>query len=227
MKEYLHVFESSLLFRGIDRADLPRLLSCLNARKTRYGRQAFILREGQKVTELGFLLSGEAQIARDDYLGNRTIIAGLAPGDVFAEAYAFRRELPVPVYVVSQTECEVLWLDCENLTGICAQTCGFHTRLVENLLFIMASKNIQLNRKIEHLSRRTTREKLLSYLSEQAFLQGNSEFDIPFNRQQLADYLCVDRSAMSAELSKMQSEGILRFRRSHFCLLAEPEAESR
>ncbi|MGI6150341.1 MAG: Crp/Fnr family transcriptional regulator [Christensenellales bacterium] len=216
MEGFLPVLCNSLLFRGMDPKDLPFMLDCLNARRTRHARQGLILCEGERVSELGVVLSGQAQITKDDYMGNRTIIADLLPGDMFAEAYAFRRELPIPINVVSLTESEILWLDCGRITGICPQVCDFHTRLVENLLFIMASKNILLNRKIDHLSKRTTREKLLSYLSDQAFLQGSKEFDIPFNRQELADYLCVDRSAMSSELSRMQAEGLIRYQRNHF-----------
>lgn len=222
MKEYLPVFSDSSLFRGISPEDLPRMLDCLSARRTRHNKQDLIIREGQKVSALGFVLSGQAQITKDDYMGNRTIFADILPGDVFAEAYAFRKESPVPINVISITEGEILWLDCGRITGICAQACTFHAKLVENLLFIMASKNILLSRKIEHISRRTTREKLLSYLSDQAFLQGSRAFDIPFSRQELADYLCVDRSAMSSELSKMQSEGIIRYRLNHFAFPDTP-----
>lgn len=223
MEDFLHIFHNSLLFQGISPSELSHLLSCLGARRTRHGKLDRILSEGERVKELGFVLSGQAQISKDDYLGNRTIIADVLPGDVFAEAYAFQRGLPVPINVVSVTESEVLWLDCGNLTGVCGEACGFHTRLVENLLSIMAFKNILLNRKIEHLSKRTTREKLLSYLSDQAFLQGSGEFTIPFNRQELADYLCVDRSAMSSELSKMQAEGIITYRRSRFSFPIAPK----
>ncbi len=222
MKGYLPVFSDSLLFRGISQDDLPRMLNCLNARRTRHSRQDLILREGEKISELGFVLFGQAQVTKDDYMGNRTIFADILPGDVFAEAYAFRKELPVPINVISITESEILWLDCGRITGICSKVCNFHTKLVENLLFIMASKNILLNRKIEHISKRTTREKLLAYLSDQAFLQGSRAFSIPFNRQELADYLCVDRSAMSSELSKLQSEGIIRYKLNHFAFLNMP-----
>ena len=218
MEVDLKFLKQTPLFRGIREEDLPKLLDCLNAKKSAYGKQDIILLAGQPVSSVGIVLSGQIQIVREDFLGNRDIVTELEPGDLFAESYSFVSADSLPVTVLSVTESEVLWTECGRIVSPCSSACGFHAKLIENMLSILASKNILLNRKIEHLSKRTTREKLLSYLSDQAARSGGREFDIPFNRQELADYLCVDRSAMSSELSRLQKEGILRFRLNHFSL---------
>ena len=216
MIKFMPVLKESSLFKEISDDDMPNMLECLDAHINNYALHDIIIQEGQFISDLGIIVQGQAQITKYDYLGNRTIIADILPGDIFAEAYAFQKGLPVPVNVTSITASEVLWLNCARITAVCPNVCSFHSKLIKNLCLIMASKNILLNRKIEHISRRTTREKLLSYLSDQTFLQGNSEFDIPFNRQELADYLCVDRSAMSSELRRMQDEGLIKYRLNHF-----------
>lgn len=224
MEKYVQSLTGVPLFRGIPPDELSELLNCLQAKESAYPKQAVILLEGQPVTRLGIVLSGTVQIVQEDFLGNRNIVAEFTKGSLFAESYACVPTDSLPVTVLSVTESEVLWLDYRRVVSTCSSACRFHTRLIENMLTILARKNILLNRKIEHLSKRTTREKILSYLAEQSARQGKAEFDIPFNRQELADYLCVDRSAMSNELSRLQKEGILRFQRNHFAL-ARPQAQ--
>lgn len=218
MKLDLKFLNRTPLFRGIREEDLPGLLNCLHAKVSSYRKQDIILLAGQPVSSVGVVLSGQVQVVREDFMGNRDIVAGLEPGDLFAESYSFVSADSLPVTVVSAADSEVLWVQGGRLASPCSAACRFHSKLIENMLSILASKNIMLNRKIEHLSRRTTREKLLSYLSEQAVRSGGREFDVPFTRQELADYLCVDRSAMSNELSKLRGEGVLQFRRNHFLL---------
>lgn len=208
------------LFHGIGRNELPSMLNCLNARETGYQRQDIVLLEGQPVSSVGIVLSGTVQIVKEDYAGNRSLLAEIEPGHLFAEAFSCAQTEELPVTVISVTDSTVLWIDYRRIVTTCPSACRFHTKLIENMLAILASKNILLNRKIEYLSKRTTREKLLSYLSDQAARTG-PEFDIPFSRQELADFLCVDRSAMSSELSKLQREGALRFHRNHFILHAQ------
>lgn len=218
MKLNLKFLNRTPLFVGIREEDLPKLLDCLRAKVSSYRKQDVILLAGQPVSSVGVVLSGQVQVVREDFMGNRDIVAGLGPGDLFAESYSFVSADSLPVTVLSATDSEVLWVQCGRIVSPCSSACGFHAKLIENMLSILASKNILLNRKIEHLSKRTTREKLLSYLSDQAARSGGREFDIPFSRQELADYLCVDRSAMSSELSKLQREGVLHFCRNHFLL---------
>lgn len=221
MKEISPLFNKMPLFSGIKPEELSSMLGCLKAKKSGYRKQDIILLEGQPVPAVGIVLSGNIRIVKEDYMGNRNILTELSPGNLFAESYACAQAEKLPVTVLSVTDSEVLWIDYGRIVSTCSSSCRFHNRLIENMLGIIAAKNIALSRKIEHVSKRTTREKVLAYLSDEAAKAGKNEFDIPFSRQEMADYLCVDRSAMSGELGKLQSEGILTFHRNHFRLNAE------
>lgn len=220
MKQYFSLLQSIPLFRGIGGTELGAMLDCLRARQSGYRAGEIILLAGQPADRVGILLDGRAQIIREEFSGSRTLLAGLEPGDLFAEAFACASGdgRTLPVTVLSVTESAVLLIDYRRVITTCPSACPFHARLIENMLAVMADKNVLLNRRLGHLSKRSTREKLLSYFSEQAALGGSDEFTIPFNRQELADYLCVERSAMSATLSKLRDEGILETRRNHFIL---------
>ena len=202
MEKFFDILKSVSLFHGIDPADYPRMLACLNASPRHFLAGEWILLAGAPADRVGILLEGRAQVVREELSGSRTILTGLEPADLFAEAFVCasggNRTLPVSVFSV--TDSAVLLLDYRRIISSGPESCAFHDQLVENMLAVMAGKNLMLNRRIGHLSRRTTREKLLSYLSEQAALCGSTEFDISFDRQELADYLCVERSAMSAIL---------------------------
>jgi CRP-like cAMP-binding protein len=219
MKDYLSNLSKVSLFRGIKPDELTGMLSCLNAQKSNYKKRDIILLEGQSVSSVGIVLSGKVQIIKEDFMGNRNIMAEITAGNLFAEAFSCVKTDKLPVTVVSVTDSEILWVDYRRIISTCSSACEFHTKLIENMLYILASKNIMMNQKIEHIAKRTTREKLLSYLSDQSAQHGSSEFDIPFNRQELADYLCVDRSAMSNELCKLQDEGAFEFHLNHFLLI--------
>jgi CRP-like cAMP-binding protein len=218
MKEYLTFLSQISLFRGIHPDELSGMLDCLNARKSAYKKRDILLLEGQAASSVGIVLSGKVQVVKEDFMGNRNMMAEISPGNLFAESFCCARTDRLPITVVSAAESEILWIDYQRVVSTCSLACKFHSRLIENMLSILASKNILLNQKIEHLARRTTRGKLLSYLSDQAAQHGSREFDIPFNRQELADYLCVDRSAMSSELCKLRDEGVLQFHLNHFLL---------
>ena len=208
---------SSPLFRDIAPADLASLLDCLDARERAYEKGAWLLRRGERTDRLGLVLSGTVHILREDFWGSRSIVGLAGPGEIFAESYALAGE-PLEVSVLAASDARVLFLRVETaLTG-----CG---QLTRNLTALLAEKNLTLTRKMRHMARRTTREKLLSYLSAQALRSGGPEFDIPMDRQQLADYLAVDRSAMSAALGKRRDEGVLEFRKNHFHLLAPREQD--
>ena len=218
MDHYWPVLLSCALFQGISQQELEQLFACLGPSLRSWEKGEYLLRSGDAVTQIGILLAGKAHIIKEDYWGHRFLMAGLSPGDLFGEAFACVHTLPAPVGVVAQEPSQALYLPVDRLLRPCESACGFHNRLVGNLLEVVAYKNLQLTQKLEHLSRRTIREKLLSYLSAQAQEKGESSFQIPFNRQQLADYLSVDRCALSNELSKMRQEGILDFHRSQFVL---------
>ena len=208
---------SSPLFRDIAPADLASLLDCLDARERAYEKGAWLLRRGEWTDRLGLVLAGTVHILREDFWGNRSIVGLAGPGEIFAESYALAGE-PLEVSVLAASDARVLFLRVETaLTG-----CG---QLTRNLTALLAEKNLTLTRKMRHMARRTTREKLLSYLSAQALRSGGPEFDIPMDRQQLADYLAVDRSAMSAALGKLRDEGVLEFRKNHFRLLEPGEQD--
>ena len=112
-----------------------------------------------------------------------------------------------------------MFINIERILVTCSNNCPFHNKLIRNLMHDLAQKALMFHRKIDVISRRTTREKLLSYLNYEARRQGSGSFDIPFDRQGLADYLEVDRSGLSLEISKLRKEGILESRKNHFTLL--------
>ena len=208
------------LFRGIDPQELGALLTCVEATRRRYAKGETVLHRGERTVRLGLVLSGGVHVVKEDFWGSRTIVGLAEAGDVFAESYCLAGE-PLEVSVVAAEVTEVLFLNAGRILSSCEHACAFHARLTENLTALLAGKNLALTRKMGHMARRTTREKLLSYLSAAALAAGSSEFDIPLDRQQLADFLAVDRSAMSAALGKLRDEGILTFRKNHFHLLRE------
>jgi CRP/FNR family transcriptional regulator, dissimilatory nitrate respiration regulator len=216
--------KKTALFRGTTEAELPTLIGCIAPSYRDFDKNEIILRQGEDITSVGMVLSGRVQIIEEDFWGNRNIIADAWPGDLFGESYAFLPGELLRVSVVADEPSSVMMIDARHMLEICSSACRFHTRLVQNLLAETAKKNLALTRKLSHMSKRTTREKLLSYLSGQSLAAGSDVFEIPFNRQQLADYLCVDRSAMSNELCKMRDEGLLTFDRSKFHLKGEIEA---
>lgn len=220
-----HLFLSqTLLFRGISPEELRQLLPCLRAERRQYSRGSLIFRTGDPVSAMGLVLSGSVSIEHDDVWGNKSILDHVRPGQVFAETYACLPGTPLMISAAAAEPSEVLFLSAQRLLHPCSNACDFHSKLVQNLLTITSQKNLNLSRRIFHTSSKSIRGRLLSYLSFQAAQQGSREFDIPFNRQQLADYLSVDRSAMSNELSKMQRDGLLRTERNHFLLLGvDPE----
>ena len=209
------------LFTGIAATEIAPLLECLGARRVAVEKNQTIFWEGDAATDMGIVLEGAVQVVRDDYYGNRTIVARLEAAGLFAEAFACAAIDFYPVSVIAETASTVLILNCQRIMTVCSSSCGFHSRLIRNLLAIVASKTIQLNQKLELLSHRSIRERLMHYLLGCAKKADASQFTIPYDRQQLADYLCVERSALSAEISKLQKEGILESRRSWFLLKNE------
>ena len=217
----LTILTGCALFHGLREAQIREMLPCLSARQSRFRRGQFLLRAGDRVAFAGILLSGEAEVLQEDFWGNRNLLAAVGPGDLFAEAFACAHAVS-PVSVLCKTDGSVLYLNVRAVFSPCEKACAQHKALSQNLIRVLAEKNMQLNEKAGFLSQRTTREKLLAYLSAQARRAGSASFRIPFDRQQLADFLSVNRSAMSAELSRMQREGLLCADRSSFTL-RQPE----
>lgn len=207
------------LFRGIMPQEIETLLGCLNPCNKTFRRGSVIYHAGDIISTIGIVLSGSVSIENDDVWGNKSILDRIGPGQVFAETYACSPGVPLMITAVAMETSEILLLDIGHVLQVCANACGFHNKLIQNLLFIASQKNLHLSRRIFHTSSKSIRGRLLSYLSFQASQQKTLSFEIPFNRQQLADYLSVDRSAMSNELSKMQKDGLIEVHRNHFTLI--------
>ena len=219
MKKYIPVLKRTKLFSGVGEEDIASLLSCLGARKKEYKKGEYILREGEHISDIFILVDGKIHIQKDDYWGNRSILSVISVGEMFGEGYAAPESGALLNDVVAVEDSSVIFFDVKRILTTCSSACRFHNMIVQNMFFAISDKNRKLVQKLGHMSGRTTRAKLISYLSEEAKRQGSSAFTVPFNRQQLADYLCVDRSAMSNELCKMRDEGMIKFEKSRFELL--------
>ena len=219
MKEFFEILKRCPLFEGIPLEDLDAMLSCIGGHTVEVGKGQSIFQEGDPATHVGMVLSGAVRLVRADYYGNRSIVAHIGPAELFGETYACAAVTALPVSVVADTDSKVLLMDCRRITTSCTNACIFHNRMIFNLLRMVATKNLVFDQKIQVTSQRTTREKLMAFLLNQAKLQGSSSFTIPYDRQGLADYLEVDRSGLSAEISKLRKEGILESSRSQFTLL--------
>lgn len=206
------------MFEGIGQSDLNALMECLNGRTINIPKGNPVFLEGEPARFVGVVLSGTVQVVREDYYGNRSVMAVLQPGELFAEVFSCAGLETVPVSVFALTDSEVLLLDCRRVVTSCSNSCHFHSLLMKNLLQEMARKNLALSQKIRYMSRKTTKEKLMAYLLDQAKQQGSTEFVIPHSRQSLADYLGVERSAMSAEIGKLKKSGQIDTHGSWFCL---------
>ena len=220
MKKYISILKKSRLFAGVGEVDIEAMLDCLSAKLRGYKKGEYVLREGEHIDNVMILASGSLNIQKDDFWGNRSIVNHISAGEMFGEAYIAPESGPILNDVIALEDSVVMFFDFRKILTVCSSACKFHTTVIQNLFFSISEKNRQLVQKLGHMSRRTTREKLISYLSEQAKRSGSSTFSIPFNRQQLADFLCVDRSAMSNELCKMRDEGLLTFERSRFTLIS-------
>ena len=218
MKEFLPVIRSSSLFSGISVAELTAMLSCLETREERFPKDTFLLRAGDTAESIGLVLSGSVLVVQEDIWGNRNILSKAGPGQTFAAAYACAPGSLLNVSVLAETPVTAMFLNVKRVLNVCPSACEHHSRIIRNLLGELAEKNLRFGEKLTHMGQRTTRAKLMSYFSAEAQRLGTYEFDIPFSRQQLADYLAVERSGLSLELGKMRSEGLLDFHKSHFVL---------
>ena len=219
MNEYTDILSQARLFRSMEPEEIGAVLGCLSARKENYQKGERIFNAGDITDSLGLILTGSVNLVKEDYWGNRNIIAKLGALETFGEVYACMNRQPLNVTVQAASDTCLFFFNVHRILVTCSSACHFHTRLIQNLLEEIASKAFLLTQKIDHTSKRSTREKLLSYLSEQALQQGSASFNIPFNRQELADYLFVERSAMSAELSRMRQDGLIEYHKNHFTML--------
>lgn len=219
MKEYISILKRTQLFAGVVEEEISAMLSCLGARLETFKKGEYVLRQGEHLSDIVVLVVGNLHIKNDDYWGNRSILGQIAVGDMFGEAYVAPESGALLNDVVAIEDSSVIFFDVKRILTTCSSACRFHAMVVQNMFFAISEKNRKLVQKLGHMSKRSTREKLNSYLSEEAKKQTSSTFTIPFNRQQLADFLSVDRSAMSNELCKMRDEGLIEFEKNNFKLL--------
>lgn len=219
MNKYIPILKNTTMFKGINEKEISSMLSCLSAQTKHYHKNEYILRSGEQIHTVGMVLEGLAMIANEDIWGNRNIISEITTGMLYAESYACLSALPAEISVLASEDTTVMLFDISKILTVCSSACGFHTQLVKNLLGTIANKNMILTRKMGYLSKKTIRGKLLSYLSSESLKAGQISFTIPFDRQELADYLFIDRSALSNEISKLQKDGILTCKKNNFTLL--------
>lgn len=218
MKKYLELLSEIPIFKNVNRNNIQNILNTINFAVKQYSRGEFIFHTGEKTKKFGIILEGQGEIIKEDFRGNNTLLAILLKGDLFAEAFACA-QMPLTVSVKASTKIIILWIDYRILTDASVLYKEEYSIITSNLNRILAMKNVFLTDRIDHLSRRTLREKVLSYLSEQSVKTGSRTFKIPFNRQGLADYLAADRSALSYVLCKLRDENIIKFHKNEFTLL--------
>lgn len=216
MKE---IILKSKIFKNIEENEVDLLLKCINNYRKTFKKGEIILREGEKTEYMGIVITGSVVVERADLWGNNTVLGVISPGGIFAETYAILNDEPLMINVYANEKSEILFLRTNEIFKTCEKSCNFHDQLILNLIRIASFKNLNLSRKIIHTGPKTIRGKLLSFFSEWVKKENSLSFSIPYNRQQLADYLSVDRSAMSNELSKMQKEGILEFKKNKFKII--------
>ena len=218
MQEYLGALQRAALFQGMEEEELLALLDCMGGALRRYPRGTAVLQAGDPATHLGVVLSGKVQGSRIRAAGQRMLMRELGPGRGLAVAYACAWADSLPASAPASADTAVLLLDCRRLSTPCASACKAHGKLIHNLLWVLAEKNLFLSGKLDHLSGRTIRERLLSYLEAEAGRTGRTTVVVPFDRQALADYLCVDRSALSRTIGQLQREGTLEVQGRRFRL---------
>lgn len=219
MKKYFEILKKCPLFNQIEDENLIAILACFGAKVKTYEKKETIIAEGTSAKYVGILLSGSAQIMRIDYFGNRSIVSDVKPSELFGESFACADVKTIPVNIIANEHSEVMFIDRIRITQPCSNACDFHRQMIFNLMKSLATKNLMFHQRIEITSKRSTREKLMTYLLLQAKKNNSNSFEIPYDRQELADYLEVDRSGLSAEISKMRKEGIIGCRKNSFEIL--------
>lgn len=213
----MSLISKTALFRGCSEEDIRNMSEHLDFRTDRYRKGDVIFGAGSIVTDIGLVLSGSVRIEHTDLWGNKSILGITHAGSVFAESYACIPDEPMMVDAVANENSDILFISVPKLFIPCS-VCGSQNRLIQNLVMITAGKNLQLSRRSLHTSPKTIRGRLFSYFSQQVSAQGSNKIVIPFDRQQLADYLNLDRSALSKELGKMRDDGLIEFHKNTFII---------
>jgi len=218
MQNFSEILKKCPLFYGTE-DNIEALMGCLNPKHAKYSRKETVFSEGTQLTQIGIVLSGSVQLERVDFNGNRSILTIVESGELFGESFACSEKFTLNADIVASSDCEILFIDCKKIICTCCNSCAFHNQMIHNLLKIVATKNIILNQKSEITSKRSTREKLLTYLNQQSKKTKSKAFTIPYDRQALADFLEVDRSGLSTEIGKLIKEGVLKSTKNKFELL--------
>jgi CRP-like cAMP-binding protein len=206
------------LFHNISADDLSAMLYCLGVKNQLYEKRDIVMLAEDNVDHVGIVLEGAVLISKEDFAGNRAIIEHIGQYEMFGEAFACAGIQKSPVTVVAAEKSEIMWIQFRRIINTCSTSCMFHAKLIENMMKLLAVKNLQMNQKLEITSKRNLRDKLITYLLMRAEEAKSFDFTIPLSRSELADYLYVDRSALSRELGKMRDEGLIKFYKNHFSI---------
>ena len=218
MEKYLQLIKKSPLFQGITETELEKMLKCFGAQIKNYKKDDLIIRQGDVISKVYLIIKGEVNIEKESYWGRRIIIQKLYPNNNIGLALVASKNSESSINAVCIQNAVILTLAFSNCTSMCNNACSHHRALIQNLFKIISKENLELIEKIENISQKSIRDKLLTYLSNESIKNKGGVFEIPFNRQELADYLNIDRSAMSFELSKMQKDGLIKFEKNKFML---------
>ena len=195
------------------------MLSCLGSFQRKYQKDEIILLESNEVRSVGIILYGTVHMVKEDSEGHQTLLVAMKEGELFGESFSCGSHLDARVSFLAATSCTVLFLPFYKIIHSCKMSCAFHHRLIENMVRLIGDKNVQLMQKIEVISKKTLREKILAYLQNQSLEQHSKNFTIPLGRLELADYLCADRSALTRELSNMKRDGLIWYEKNHFQIM--------
>ena len=204
-------------FKDIKEVDLVSMLNCVQAKIRKTQKDEFVLLAGAKPEQIGIVLEGQLNIVREDYDGNRTMVTAVMPGDVYSEALCCAGVLESPVSVIAEVESAIMQISYQRILRVCPNTCTFHIKLIENMLELIAQKNLYLQSRMDIISLKSVRMKVLRYFESLIPKQGK-KITVPFNREELADFLCVERSALSHELARMKKDGLIEYRKNKFVL---------
>lgn len=205
------------LFENVSNNEVLELLKCIGIKTKVFRKNAFILKAGSKIDYLAVILGGNAVMSKTDSFGKQTVIEKLKMNDIFGHNIVCCGLEKSPVDIVAENECEVLFLPFEKVVTPCEKLCPYHLQLIKNVMKMISKRNSLLNDKIDIIGQKTTRDKILALL--ETYRNGQRVFTIPYSREEMAKFLCVDRSAMSRELCRMRDEGILKFSKNHFEIL--------
>jgi len=211
--------EEIFLFDGVDKYDKKRMIDCFNIRRKRFDVGETVCDFDKNGDIIGIIMSGSVSLIRNDISGNRVVPENLSENDVFGEMIAFSDDYEHGVYAVCDKKCEVAFMMYEHIAKRCENACRCHTLAVENMFRVVTKKAQRLSERIEVLSNRSIREKLMSLFSIYSLREGKDVFELPFSLSYLAEYICADRSAMMRELRKMSDEGLIRTERRRIELL--------